>query len=360
MGNTRITTVIIGAPGYSGREIIRLLVDHPAASIVGLFGSERQSAEKPAGIADLHPSLQGRIDMPVLPADVQAIAALRPDAIFLATPHEASLELVAEFAGRAGPSWTPVLLDLSAAYRFTRGPAGAPPPAHLYPRHYGFEHTHSDVLARAVYGLVELNREALRSADVIAVPGCYPTSAILPLAPLVRAGAIDISRKVIVDAVSGVSGAGRSATSKTHFCEVSLQAYNVLKHRHNPEIDLHAGVPTIFTPHLVEFDRGILSTIHAELSTGWSEARIAECLAAAYRGCPFVRLLGRDRWPAVGAVRHTNFCDIGWAVDESCGHLIVSSAIDNLVKGAAGQAVQCMNIRFGLAETAGFVFGGDR
>jgi len=355
-----INSVIIGAPGYAGRELIQILLNHPSARIAALFGSERQSAERPTRIADLHPSLHGRLDLPVLPANAGAIAALKPDAIFLATPHEASLELVAEFVKRSDAGWSPVLLDLSAAYRFTSTPGQAAPPTHLYPKHYGFEHTHADLLARAVYGLAELNRDAIRESNLIAVPGCYPTSAIIPLAPLARAGAIDTSRRVIIDSVSGVSGAGRTPTAKSHFCEVSLQAYNVLKHRHNPEIDLHAGVPTIFTPHLVEFDRGILSTIHAELNAGWSESRIAEALTSAYRDRPFVRLLGRDRWPSVAAVRGTNFCDVGWVVDEASRHLIVSSAIDNLVKGAAGQAVQCMNIRFGLPEAAGFFAGAPR
>jgi N-acetyl-gamma-glutamyl-phosphate reductase len=353
MPSQPLNAMIVGAPGYAGRELIHLLLEHPSVRIGALFGSDRQSAEKPARIADLHPSLFGRLDLPVHPVSVAAIADARPDIVFLATPHEASLELAPEILKRSDASCKPVVLDLSAAFRFTSTRETTTPPAHLYPKHYGFEHTHPELLRAAVYGLPELNREAIRTANLIAVPGCYPTSAIIPLAPLARAGAIDRARPVIIDSVSGVSGAGRTPTSKTHFSEVSLQAYNVLKHRHNPEIDLHAGVTSIFTPHLVEFDRGILSTIHVDLAPGWNEGRVAETLAAAYGGTPFVRLLGRDRWPGVAGVRGTNFCDIGWIVQESTRHLIVSSAIDNLVKGAAGQAVQCMNIRFGLAEGAG-------
>ncbi|QYU68271.1 N-acetyl-gamma-glutamyl-phosphate reductase [Leptolyngbya sp. 15MV] len=239
------------------------------------------------------------------------------------------------------------MLDLSAAFRLR--------PADLYPRHYGFEHHHPALLQRAVYGLAELNATAIRTADLIAVPGCYPTSAIIPLAPLVRAGAIDPARPVILDAISGVSGAGRTPTAKTHFSEVSLQPYNVLSHRHNPEIDLHAGIHTIFTPHLAEFDRGILSTIHADLAQGWDEPRLAETLTAAYEGRRFIRLLGHNRWPSVAAVRHTNFCDVGWAIHPPTRHLILCAAIDNLIKGAAGQAIQCMNLRFGLPETAGML-----
>jgi N-acetyl-gamma-glutamyl-phosphate reductase len=243
------------------------------------------------------------------------------------------------------------VLDLSGGFRLRD--------AALYPKVYGFEHGHPELLETAVYGLPELNRAQIASARLVAVPGCYPTSAILPLAPLVRAGAVARGTRPIIDSTSGVSGAGRTPTAKTHFCEISLQPYNVLKHRHNPEIDLHAGVPVVFTPHLGAFDRGILSTIHVELSEGWNAARVGATLRGAYGAEPFVRLRAPDQWPSVGAVRETNFCDIGWAVDEPRRHLIVVSAIDNLVKGAAGQAIQCMNIVCGLPETLG-LDGGTR
>lgn len=351
--NDRATTApapkrvaIVGAGGYAGRELIRILAAHPRARLAALFGSEK-AAEKPQHAGELHPSLLGVCELPVHAASADGILAAQPEAVFLATPHEASLDLAPRLLD-ARPEL--IVLDLSAAYRL--------PDSALYPPHYGFEHHQRAWLDRAVYGLAELNQAAIARANLIAVPGCYPTSAILPIAPLVRAGAMDRSRPVIIDSVSGVSGAGRSATAKTHFCEVSLQAYNVLKHRHQPEIDLHTGLGlggSIFTPHLVEFDRGILSTIHAPLAPGWSAARVGECLSTAYAGRRSVRLLGEDRWPSVAAVRFTNHCDIGWAVRPGDGrtppHLILSSAIDNLVKGAAGQAVQCMNIRMGWPET---------
>jgi N-acetyl-gamma-glutamyl-phosphate reductase len=335
----RIRTVIVGAPGYSGGELASILLRHPHAELVGLFGSSRRAeGERPATMGQLHPRLRGRIDLPVLPADVRAIEGLRPDAVFLATPHEASIDLASELLAMPSP---PRVLDLSGAFRLK---------AEQYPKNYGFAHPHPELLAGAVYGLPELNRSQIASANPIAVPGCYPTSAILPLAPLVQAGALAPGRRPIVDSTSGVSGAGRTPTPKTHFCEISLQPYNVFKHRHAPEIALHAGTSVVFTPHLGAFERGILSTIHVELAPGWDTKRTGDTLRSAYAGERFVRLLPAETWPSVADVRHTNYCDIGWAGDDENRHLIVVSAIDNLVKGAAGQAVQCMNIRFDLPE----------
>jgi N-acetyl-gamma-glutamyl-phosphate reductase len=340
--------VIVGAGGYSGAELAAILLHHPHARIVALFGSGRRAEGTPARMGDMFPRLRGRLDLPLLPADTGAILDHRPDAVFLATPHEASLDLAVELADRG-----PVVLDLSGAFRLKD--------AALYPKFYGFEHRHPKLLERAVYGLAELNRAALAHADLVAVPGCYPTSAIIPLAPLVRAGAIEPGRRPIVDSVSGVSGAGRTPSPRTHFCEVSLQPYNVLRHRHGPEIDAYAGTPVFFTPHLGPYDRGIVSTIHVDLVRGWDGRRVEETMRGAYADEPFIRLLPSGQWPSAGGVRGTNFCDIAWVTEEpsrgdappTAPHLILVSAIDNLVKGAAGQAVQCMNIRFGLPEVTG-------
>lgn len=332
--------VIVGAPGYSGGELVGILAGHPGAALVGLFGSGERATPTP--ISTIFPRLRGVCDLPVRPASIEAIIATAPDAVFLATPHEVSLELAPALLKRGG-----VVFDLSGAFRL--------PEAGLYPRHYGFAHTRPDLLGSAVYGLVELNRAALAGAPLVAVPGCYPTSAVLPLAPLVRAGAIAPGRAPIVNSISGVSGAGRKPGLRTHLCEVSLQAYDVFRHRHNPEIDIHAGVRVVFTPHLAAFDRGILSTIHVELAEGWSAGRIGAVYERAYGSEPFVRLLPPGEWPAIGAVRGTNYCDIGWAADEENRRLIVSSAIDNLGKGAAGQAAQCFNARFGMPETLGLI-----
>lgn len=330
---------VIGASGYSGAELISLLLAHPQATIVGLFGSGK--SEKVGGAPPPYSTSFGRfrgvLDMPVQATDIDAIAALRPDAVFLCTPHEASLELAPQLRARRI-----TVLDLSAAYRLQDTDA--------FTKYYALEHKDTSLLRTAVYGLPELFRSAIMSADLVAVPGCYPTSAILPLAPLIKAGALKHGMRPIIDATSGISGAGRKAEQRLLFCEVSQQAYGVFKHRHQPEIDAYAGATTIFTPHTGPYERGILSTIHAELASGWNEPRVRAALAAAYEHEPFVRLCNAGVWPGVADVRGTNFCDIAVAADHA-GHLIISSAIDNLVKGAAGQAVQCMNIRFGLKET---------
>jgi N-acetyl-gamma-glutamyl-phosphate reductase len=335
----RIRTVIVGAPGYTGAELAGILASHPDAEIVGLFGSDRRAAAgaAPELLSDLFPRLAGVVDLPVRAADAASIIACEPDAVFLATPHEAS-EALAPALLAAGI----VVLDLSAAFRLRD--------AALYPKHYGFGHSHPSLLAEAVYGLPELAGDALRTASLVACPGCYPTSVILPVRPLADAGVIDRSRPVIVDRASGVSGAGRGAAVKSLFCEVSLQPYGVLTHRHQPEMAQETGARVLFTPHLVALDRGILSTIHAELAPGRTLDDARACLASAYAGAPFVRLLPAGRWPSIASVERTNCCDIALGTDESGSHLVVSSAIDNLVKGAAGQAVQAFNVRFGLDE----------
>jgi len=332
--------VIVGAGGYSGAELAEILLGHPSATIVALAASaRREKGDATASRFDeLFPRFRGRLELPVVAADAPKIREMKPACVFLATPHEASIDLAA--ALRDVP-----VIDLSAAFRLKD--------AAQYPAFYGFEHTERSLLARAVYGLPELFRDAIRTAGLVAAPGCYPTSAILPLAPLVRAGAVRAETRPIIDSTSGVSGAGRGLSQKSLFCEVSLQPYNVFKHRHQPEIDAYSGCETIFTPHLGPFDRGILSTIHVELAPGWDAERVEGTFREAYGNERFVRLCGAGVWPAVADVRRTNFCDIGWAIDEKKSHLIIGSAIDNLTKGAAGQAVHCMNIRLGFAENAG-------
>lgn len=337
----RKRVVIVGAGGYSGAELVSILAAHPGAEVVGLFASARREKGDQAGKFDeLFTRFRGVCELPVLPVEQSAVAALKPDAVFLATPHEASLELAPGMLKTGA-----VVLDLSAAFRLKNSA--------LYPKHYGFEHSDTALLASAVYGLPELLRDQIAKANLIAVPGCYPTSAILAIAPLMRAGLIRQGTRPIIDSVSGVTGAGRGANAKYLLPELSLQPYGVLSHRHQPEIDAYAGTVTLFTPHLVAFDRGILSTIHIDLVPGTTGEKIARILADAYTTEPFVRLLPPKAYPAVADVRHTNFCDIGWAHDTAGDHLIVMSAIDNLVKGASGQAVQCMNIRLGLGETTG-------
>lgn len=341
-GSREVRCVVVGAGGYTGAELISILLGHPRARVAALFGSGKVDTATPPTIDSIFPRLRGRCELPVVPASAEAIAAESPDVAFLCTPHSASHDLAPALLDRGIR-----VFDLSAAFRLKD--------ASFYPSHYGFEHLHAGLLARAAYGIPELFRREVASADLIAVAGCYPTSAILPLGPLARAGAIEAGRRPIVDSVSGVSGAGRHATTSNLFCEVSLQPYNVFKHRHNPEIDAYVGSPVVFTPHLACFDRGILSTIHVDLARGWNAERVGRTLAEAYPGEPFVRLLGPGEWPSVASVRGTNFCDIGFAVDEAHQHLIIVSAIDNLVKGAAGQAVQCLNARYGFREVEGLL-----
>jgi N-acetyl-gamma-glutamyl-phosphate reductase len=342
---TPIRCAIVGAGGYSGAELVRLLLQHPEAELVGLFASAKRGGDEgPQPLSSVFPRFAKRTELTLRPTSVEAIAEVRPHVVFLATPNEASHDLAPALLALAP---APVVIDLSGAFRLRQTAA--------YPVHYGFEHRHPALLDEAVYGLAEHVREGLRNARLVANPGCYPTASILALRPLVKAGAIHANPRPVIDAISGVSGAGRSADLRSHFCEVSVQPYNVLRHRHNPEIDLHSGARTVFTPHLGPYDRGILATLHAQLVDGFGPEQVRATYHLAYAAEPFVRLLPPGQWPSVAAVRGTNCCDIGFAVDPIDGHIIVASAIDNLVKGAAGQAVQCMNIRFAVEETAGLL-----
>ncbi|MFZ4697774.1 MAG: N-acetyl-gamma-glutamyl-phosphate reductase [Phycisphaerales bacterium] len=337
-----LRTVIVGAAGYTGAELASLLAAHPACEIVGVFGSEKRAAEGEQPLSRLFPRLRGVVDLPLRVASVQAIVDLKPNVVFLCTPHEVSAAM-----SEALLAAELVVIDLSAAFRLHN--------AADYPTHYGFEHPAAHLLQRAVYGLPEFNRARIAESDLIACPGCYPTSVALALKPLAAANLIRTDRPVIVDSASGVSGAGRSPAVKSLFCEVSFQPYNALKHRHQPEMRQETGCTVLFTPHLLPLDRGIVSTIHAELADGVTEAQVRAWLQRIYEGESFVRLLPAGEWPSVGGVERTNFCDIGLAVDEATRHLLLVSSIDNLVKGASGQAVQCMNVRFGLPETMGLL-----
>lgn len=338
--SAQIRAAVVGASGYSGREAVRILAAHPGVELVGLFGSESRADEQV--YAALFPEFRGVVDLPVLAGSPDAVLQLKPDVVFLATPVPASLALAPALLEAKNP---PVVIDIAAAFRL-KDPA-------VFEAHYGQPHPAQGWNDKAVYGLPEITRDRLASADLVACAGCYPTSAIIPLAPLVKAGAIDKARAPIIDSTSGVSGAGRAPALKNSFCELSLQPYAVLSHRHQPEINAYAGARTIFTPHLGQFERGILSTIHVDLAEGWTGAKVRDLYENAFAAEPFVRLLPSGAWPSINAVARTNFCDVALASDDASRHLIVVSAIDNLVKGAAGQAVQCMNIRFQLPEGAG-------
>ena len=342
LNETPIQIAIVGAAGYTGAELASIAAAHPLVEVVALFASERASNAVVRVMSDIFPRLRGVNDLPIHTATVEAIVACGAKVIFLATPHEASAELAPALLAHGL-----IVIDLSAAFRLRDAAA--------YPAHYGFTHPASDLLAQAVYGLPELNRAALADADLIACAGCYPTSVILPLRPLMNAKLLNSSRPVIVDSASGVSGAGRGATTKNLFCEVSFQPYSPLQHRHQPEMRQETQLDILFTPHLLPLDRGIVSTIHAELVPGVTESVVRDTLTAHYESEPFIRLLATGSWSSIAAVERTNSCDISLMVDATHNHLVIASSIDNLVKGAAGQAMQCMNIRMGYAQTMGLL-----
>lgn len=329
-----LNTLIVGASGYTGVELALYLNRHPQMNITALAVSA-QSVDAGKLLSDLHPQLKGVIDLPVQPLTDVAEAAKGVDVVFLATDHKVSHDLAPQFLA-AGCT----VFDLSGAFRVQD--------ADFYSRYYGFDHQHADWLAQAVYGLAEWQAEGIKQAQLIAVPGCYPTASQLALKPLVESGLLNTDQWPVIDATSGVSGAGRKATMTNSFCEISLQPYGLFTHRHQPEIAAHLGIPVIFTPHLGNFPRGILATITCRLRPGVTAEDVAEAYYNAYHDKPLVRLYAKSV-PALKSVVGLPFCDIGFSVQDE--HLIVVSTEDNLLKGAAAQAVQCMNIRFGFPET---------
>ncbi|WP_054178065.1 N-acetyl-gamma-glutamyl-phosphate reductase [Trabulsiella odontotermitis] len=329
-----LNTLIVGASGYAGAELVGYINRHPHMNITALTVSA-QSNDAGKLISDLHPQLKGVVDLPLQPmSDISEFSG-GVDVVFLATAHEVSHDLAPQFLA-AGC----VVFDLSGAFRVND--------AAFYEKFYGFTHQHPEWLAQAAYGLAEWNADAVKEANLIAVPGCYPTAAQLALKPLIDAGVLNLNQWPVINATSGVSGAGRKAAMSNSFCEVSLQPYGIFNHRHHPEITTHLGAEVIFTPHLGNFKRGILETITCRLNAGVTRAHIAELYQQAYASKPLVRLYDTGV-PALKGVEGLPFCDIGYAVDGE--HLIIVAAEDNLLKGAAAQAVQCANIRFGYPET---------
>ena len=332
---------IIGASGYAGEELIRLLHGHPHAEIVHLT-SERHTGEK---ISKLYPHLTHIYDnMLDSMEDVHRMAE-DSDVLFIALPHGHAMKLVKAIAD------LPVrIIDLGADYRFAD--------TSVYEAWYHVPHT--DPEAERVYGLAELYRDAIRGAHLIGNAGCYTTAGILALTPLVQEHLVQMD-SILVDAVSGASGAGRTPKESTHFPEFydSFTAYGAVSHRHTPEIEQalseQAGEPVTinFTPHLAPIVRGILATCYARLADGVTEEDVDAAFAAQYADEFFIRLLGRGAYPSTKYVRGTNYCDIAWHIDPRTHRVIVFSAIDNLVKGAAGQAIQNMNIALDLDERTG-------
>ena len=324
---SQIRVGVAGVTGYSGIELMRRLARHPHVDIRLAMASAGSEAKR-------IPALNRIWDAPVEAVDVDRLVN-ETDAVFLALPDTVSASLAPELAKRGTR-----VFDLSGAFRIRD--------VELRKKWY----PHSPANGNAAYGLTEHNRPAMLDASLVACAGCYPTAAILSLRPLVAAGLVEPG--IVIDAKSGVSGAGKTPTERTHFseCHGSIAAYGVFAHRHAAEIEQEVGVPVTFVPHLVPIDRGILETIYARLRPGVGEAQVGDALQAAYADSPFVRLTGADL-PEIKHVAHTNFCDIGWRVDREGGQLVMVAVIDNLVKGAAGQAIQNFNVAYGFDETAG-------
>ena len=343
---TKLKVGIIGATGYTGAELVRLLATHPRSEVV-LATASGERAGQP--LSDIFPSLRGVCDVKCEELNLQSIAS-RCEFVFIALGHGKAMEIVPQLLERGLP-----VCDLGADFRLRDAAA--------YEQWYKLPHACPDVLRDAVYGLPEWNRDKIRSARLVANPGCYPTSAILALAPFVQAGLIE-EQSIVVDSASGVSGAGRSSFGiDYHFPEMhdNFKAYGVAGHRHTPEIEQALADASggdwsafiTFTPHLLPIARGILSTCYANLRVPLSPIEAHKVLSERYAPEPFVRVHPVGQLPQVKHIAGSNFCDIGMAVDGRANRLIVVAAEDNLVKGASGQAIQNMNLMCGFAETDG-------
>ncbi|MBU8848417.1 MAG: N-acetyl-gamma-glutamyl-phosphate reductase [Desulfobacterales bacterium] len=336
-----INVGIAGASGYTGVELVKLISNHPKAKLCAVTSN----SYKGKSLTDIFPSMRGFENLICEDLDIKSLCK-KVDVIFLALPHKVSMKHVPALLEHKVK-----VVDLSADYRFTDAKA--------YESAYQ-EHTSKHLLKESVYGLSEIYRDRIKTSNLVGNPGCYPTSILLPLLPLLREGLIRPDG-IISDSKSGVSGAGRSLSLSTHFCEVneSFTAYKIGNHRHTPEINeiltLHSQqrVDITFVPHLLPITRGMLSTIYVQSTNDASENNIRKTLHSYYGDKPFVRILDKNMYPAISHVKGTNCCDIGFHFDEKTNQIIIISAIDNLLKGAAGQAVQNMNIMFGLNDGTG-------
>jgi N-acetyl-gamma-glutamyl-phosphate reductase len=324
---------IAGATGYAGQELIALIARHPGVRLTTAMSSSADSAARPL------PRLARMWDGQVEPLNVARLAS-DVEVAFLAVPEQAAAELAPPLVEKGVR-----VIDLSGAFRIRDEAART--------RWYPATRSLPD---GAAYGLTEFFKDEVRTARLVANPGCYPTAALLSLLPLTRAGLIDTSAGVIIDAKSGISGAGRAPSDRTHFSENhgSVSAYGIFNHRHVAEMEQELGASVTFVPHLVPLDRGILGTIYVKTNAGATAERIADAFADAYRAEPFVRLT-HDALPEIKHVAYTNFCDIGWRFDKGTGRLVIVSCLDNLVKGAAGQALQNFNVACGVDERTGLL-----
>ncbi|MDB6172380.1 MAG: argc: n-acetyl-gamma-glutamyl-phosphate reductase [Chthoniobacteraceae bacterium] len=338
---------VVGASGYSGEELVRLLIRHERVELVALTSRQHAGLRLDA----VYPKFAGQryAGLPFIESSVDAITGSGARVVFLALPHG----VAAEFARPLVAAGLRVI-DLSADFRIKE--------TAIYEEFYGEVHHAPELAALSVYGMPEIYRESIRSSQLVASPGCYPTSIILPLYPLLKRGLID-PKTIVISSMSGVSGAGRTLKTDYLFaeCNESVRAYGVPKHRHLAEVEQElsnaAGIPVTvsFTPHLIPVNRGIHTTTFASLAPGVLAAQIGEALEAAYSKEPFVRLLGGTLLPDTKHVTFTNFCDIAWRFDSRTGRIILLSAEDNLVKGAAGQAIQSLNVMCGWPEGTGLL-----
>jgi N-acetyl-gamma-glutamyl-phosphate reductase len=343
----KVRTAVVGATGYAGLELARLLLRHPQLEKPVFLRREGES-KGPENLAEVFPSVAGNGGYPLEPFSWTRLRDGGVDLLFLATPHDVSRELVPEAVARGLR-----VVDLSGAWRLKEAQHRAV---------YAFMDSDPAIAAelsdRAVYGLPELNHNQISGAALIANPGCYPTSVILALAPLIRAGLIDRSRGIVSDSKSGVSGAGKEPNSRTHFVSVAdnLSAYSVFAHRHTGEMLEQLRLQArelIFTPHLLPIPRGILSTIYVHLVRPVAAREIESCFRDFYAGARWVRIFSPPQLPQIQFSLHSNYCDIGFCLADDGQRLVVVSCIDNLMKGAAGQAVQNMNLMYGWSEEAG-------
>jgi N-acetyl-gamma-glutamyl-phosphate reductase len=329
-----MNVIVIGASGYVGAELISLLIQHNKISVKHLLVSENsESCGKT--FASLHARWQGVCDLPLHSFSSQwfteHICAVEHDidAVFFATPHEFSAQWAQAFIDAKIK-----VFDLSGGFRLKD--------AQQYPKHYGFKHAALTALAQAQYGLAEWQAKEIASSDLIAVPGCYPTASLLALKPITTNNLHQENSLIVVNGISGVTGAGRKASLATSFCEVSLTPYNILQHRHQPEISQEAHAQVIFNPHLAPYKRGLLATVTLQLNSTVTAQQVDEAFYHAYQDKPLVRLVGA--WPKIDNVAYSPFADLHWLVDEEKHVVVVSCAIDNLLKGAASQAIQCANL----------------
>lgn len=340
MATPMIKVGIIGATGYAGVELIRILLNHPQAELAAVSSVSFEGK----AVSEVYPSLYGLCDMPCCPAQ-EAIE--KSDVVFACVQHGISQEFAAQCAAR-----NTAFIDLGADFRLKEETD--------YAQWYGGAYTHRELHNQAVYALPELFRAEIQNAHILANPGCYPTSVALGLAPALRDGLIE-PQGIVIDSKSGVTGAGRSPSETTHFpnCNEAFSPYKIAAHRHTPEIEQTlsavAGEPirVVFVPHLLPVNRGIISTMYARLKAGVTEEQIRSAYEEAYCQERFVRVSEAGKTANLRNVRCSNFCDISLHIDPRTGTLIVVSALDNMVKGAAGQAVQNMNLLFELPEDAG-------